>query len=348
MKHRIAKPFLSCDSRGFSIVEILVVGAVISLVAAGVMRLMQSGFKNTSNIRHVLIFDAVRARVLGASSSARALVTSQSLNANLLSCLKAVACKDDTLYPFDLYESFVPGTAPLRVGGTAANPARFNLYGQPCLNLSPQCPFEVVTQFRVTCTNAGGFCTIQPRSIQVVFSLQQGAVRLPNQGVAMKPMVSVEGAKVSTTEMAALAVGVSCPNPNQSLVGIHADGTPDCKSTFDSWGYETINAPLTDVGVSCGWEKKLYNLSYTNNPYGIGSASYAVGLEARHRKGDICCPVGKIAVAGGGQCNGPPSGGFLEISVPKTISCWHIDCCSFVSGGTVSAASGQVHCITPP
>jgi prepilin-type N-terminal cleavage/methylation domain-containing protein len=206
--------------QGFTLVEIMVVMAMMGITAMAMMSLQTHEQKRMVSIRQMTSRDAIKAladryildaTVVGksASSANYTHITGNSAGNQALDyCLNGApatgpapacapnCCKAVTDQPFVLLDPSDSAMTRVFAGtdsasapkaATSAAPARYDINGAICTAASPQCPLELVTTFNATCAGGAPQCA-QADQVFISYTLRGAPGVQPAGGTPMKAL----------------------------------------------------------------------------------------------------------------------------------------------------------------
>lgn len=165
------------SERGFGLIEVIVVAAIISIIALGIGTMISDMFAAQQKTSQVGNLNSIRARLIETLNSPAhwAETVNHTSNTTALGCLRVATanCVTGFSAPFNVIE-----TGPTVVYSSATATAGFRLDGTTCNTFSttspdPSCPFRWDIQWTATCT--AGNCKQPDIRIQGNFLYAAGA-----------------------------------------------------------------------------------------------------------------------------------------------------------------------------
>jgi prepilin-type N-terminal cleavage/methylation domain-containing protein len=331
--------FSGSSIRGFSLVEVMIAGAIFALLGSAVASFMGRQSQTMQAMRYVATRDSFKNKLSITGASPNALKTSiqQPENAALKKCITGEGCQPKVFVPFALYDSLGAKLA----GAGASSPMRFTIDGMRCAAKSAKCPMEVFSEIAVTCRDGDSRC-ISPIDVQIRYTIRQApGVRIPGSAELKKEQGDSAQVDVNAIKAVSASKAVGCYENGLVMRGILPDGKADCVPIFDPSNFRVQSGEASKLGNPnpaggewCGWDTRALGLA----------------VRMKHVTGTVCCGAGELALGGGAVCN-HGAGGYLESS--KLIrdasgrACWFVDCCKYSPYNKVPSPL-WVQCVAAP
>lgn len=149
------------DSRGFGLIEVIVVVAIISIVALGIATMMQDMFSQQQRAAQKGTLNSTRARLIEAlqsPSSWAATVAHADNNASLV-CLRAGnTCTHNTTVNFNVADASGAIIYPSATATAGFRPDGTNCNTFSTATPDPTCPFRWALSATLTCPSGSGTC----------------------------------------------------------------------------------------------------------------------------------------------------------------------------------------------
>lgn len=192
---------------GFSLVEVLVVTAIMATISVGMMQMFENQYKNVRSVKTSMENDQLGMRITRYAGMPAALVRSAGRLPNgtmvapppsnivFRNCVLGTVlngCIGNTVTGFQLTDP--AGTI---ITGTPLAPLFYSLDNVVCTPAGPTCPFRAITTFRATCPGGGSPCT-QAQLIEVNYVVEQiPGIFIANTAV----MKSIAGTIISSVPL---------------------------------------------------------------------------------------------------------------------------------------------------
>lgn len=314
---RIPKKML-LKSRGFSLVEILVVVGIMSIVAVGVMQIQttdqmrllssrQMSSRDTVKMladRYVLDYKIIKDSATSANYTA--LGSNFAGNEALDYCLETPAaptvlcpagthpncCKAVTDQPFHILE---PSNPSVRFSGTDAasggsftttssSPVRYDINGRTCTSPGPECALELVSTYTATCPSGLPECSSAER-IFINYSLRGSAGVTPMGGTPFKALspsspVPLEVSAAAGGGSSILQIKCAWYSNDFSTSFGHQTRPPqaDCQAQISGSSGTTVEA-CTPLSCPLGWTNLGLSSEVTSTFLAGSTATYS---DVRH------------------------------------------------------------------
>ena len=185
------------NKRGFSLLQVMIALALVSAfvflgmqMSASVNQQLSLGRKTGTKSRILASIREVASLPASLRMSMRASIDGVAVNPELLACVggnPANSCKSKTVHPFTLYspilqrepDGTILGGQALTAPADSPEPLRIDVFGSPCKDASPDCPFLISTSFQAQCGPPLDSMSMVPQTqctvadvIEVTYSIQ--------------------------------------------------------------------------------------------------------------------------------------------------------------------------------